>query len=203
MYYSPQMMPLTAQQLQRLQNYQQAVVTTTGGNAQAEARKEVREKKPVTYRDLYVEIEIENTTDKELELVLFDAIDAYALQQNYNQPAGLNILGVSKNYQLVVNKLISGKFLVKDIHLETLSGKEQQFARPWSFFDDTLKVDTISVSKSLYPTRGRISMQEQLNLQELKGVNHTISASTALTTKVVPQNRYIIRIYMAEIRYSE
>ncbi|WMX17475.1 hypothetical protein [Aureispira sp. CCB-E] len=194
------MIAVSPQQMQRLANYQNTMVTTTDVAAY---RKEVQAKKPDVTRDLYVEIEVKNTSStQELPFVLFDAIGAYADQQNYVQSGNISIVGVSKSYNLLMRKLLTGKFIIKDLHLETLAGKEGQFSRAISIWDDSLEVDTVSIIKTIYPSKGRNSMQENLNLTELKGINKTLDAGSSLTSTILPGNTYTLRFFLTEVKLS-
>ncbi|BDS10107.1 hypothetical protein [Aureispira anguillae] len=194
------MVYLTPQQMQRVQNYNNAGISPSTTVAQ---RKEYQAKAPKVSRDLYIEIEVKNTsTTQEHTFALFDAYGAYASQLNYVQSGDISITGVSKNYQLLIRKLLTGKYIVKDLHLETLAGKESQFSRTITIWDDSLDVDTISPIKTLYPSSGRNSMQEKLNLQELKSINKTIDANSAIVSTILPQNTYTLRFYLTEVQLS-
>lgn len=194
------MIAVSPQQMQRMANYQNTMPTATDVAAH---RKEVQAKQASVTRDIYVEIEVKNTSaTQELPFVLFDAIGAYADQQNFTQSGNVSITGVSKSYALIMRKLLTGKFILKDLHLETLAGKQSQFSRSVSIWDDNMEVDTVSIIKTIYPSKGRNSMQENLNLVELKGINKTFDAGSSLTSTILPQNTYTFRLFMTEVKLS-
>ena len=188
---------MTSQQMMRMNNMVRAAAVKAP--VAVEKQLENQAKRPSTTRNLYIEIEIKNTGLTEESVVLFDALDAYADQQNYVQPGTISITGVSKNYQLVLNKLLTSKYIATAVHLETLEGKETQFARPMSFWDDTLQVDNIGISQTLYPSAGRNSMQQLRNLVELANVNKIIDSNTAFVFNLIPQNTLLVRIYLQEV----
>lgn len=188
------------QQVLRQMNYNRAMVQTQNGAY--EKTMENIAKTAKTTRDLYLELQIVSTSLSNQSVVIFDAQGAYADQQSYIAPGSVTITGVSKNYQLVLNKLISGKFIISDLHLETLSSKLTQFAQPLSFWDDSMKVDNIAISQTIYPNAGRNSMQQQLNMVELPNINKIVDASTALVFNIVAENTYNLRMYLQEVKIS-
>ncbi len=186
------------QQLLRQMNYNRAAVQPQNGSY-AKTMENIA-KTAKTVRDLYLELQIVSTSATNQTVVIFDAQGAYADQQSYVQPGTVTITGVSKNYQLVINKLITGKFIINELHLETLSNKLTQFAQPLSFWDDSMKVDNISISQSIFPNAGRNSMQQQLNMVELPEISKIVEATTALVFDIVPGNTYNLRFFMQEVK---
>lgn len=163
-------------------------------------QKEVNAKRDKVNRAVYFEFEVENATNQEQRIILFDALSAFRLQQGFNMPAGVTIRGLTKNYQLVLNKLIAGKMLVDHVQLVTDIGKENQFKHSINVYRDSPHVDDISIVKTLSPSQGVSQNQEQLHIIEMNWGGLTINGSTALDTTIVADNTLIFRMWTSEIR---
>ena len=109
MYGTGQRYPYVVGNQTRMLSPQQAaalgLTATSKQAATTQYRKEAAAKAPTVSRGIFVEIEITNSTNQEQKIVLFDALEAYALQTGYIDPAGVSVVGTSKNYQLLLNKL--------------------------------------------------------------------------------------------------
>lgn len=185
---------MTQLQMQRMANFQNASLHTRN------RRKEVAAKRPDTERDVFLEIEVENLSTQELQVVLFDVLSAFAEQQNYSPSSNITIRGVSKNYQLILNKLVNGKLIVNDLHLEVNAGKKAQFSRPMDIYDDSTSANNVTLVSTIHPSKGRNSMQENLDLVEIKGVNKIFNSTTALVYNQIGQSTLTLRFFATEIR---
>lgn len=163
---------LLSQYLMQQQMAMQQAMTMNGLTpAQKQVQLEQRTR-PKVRRTMYMELRVTNNNLTQQDILLWDAIGAYQLQNNYTPAAGITIELTTKSgsgsngYLLLLNKLASGStFYFNALNMEVTN--QLQFGRSISFYDDSQRADNVSLYDSVFPSQFRNSMQRQLNLLEM------------------------------------
>ena len=157
---------MIAQQMQLGLN-NKAVLTPEQKAVQNQLRKDPKET-----GDLFIVLRVTNNNAFTVPVLLFDATDAFALKNNYTLPPGVTIEcdtyngGGSAGYQSLINDIATGTVLFFD-QLNLECSVQAQFNQGIDLYSDYAKTSNVTLYDTIYPARGRNSMQQQLSMVEV------------------------------------
>jgi hypothetical protein len=201
---------LTALQLMQLQQQaakQQAIAAAMAMQGvpmngltpeQAMIQNQMR-KEPKTTEGIFIALQVTNNNPTNEEVVLFDATGSYALKNGYNLPPGVTIEcltyngGGSAGYQSLVNDIATGTVLYFDA-MSLEASNQAQFSIGLDMYADNPKTSGSTLFDTIYPSRGRNSMQQQLQIQDI-AYSFKINRRSAMVYNQLANSIFQIRMF--------
>lgn len=202
---TPAQQLMLMQQMQKNLQIQQNMARTimpVQTPAQEVVTQQIR-KDPKVRQDLYLELRVTNNNGTAQDVLLFDALGAYALQNNYSLPAGVTIEYTSKQgngsaaYLYLLNYIATGSVLYFD-QLNIQVDNQLQYGRPIGIYDDSLRANNVTLYDTIYLSQALNSMQQQQNRVEVP-YKYKINRSTAFLYTQEANSTLIFRMFCKEM----
>lgn len=139
--------------------------------SQQMVKQELR-KQPKVRKGIDIIIRVTNNNPNDENVLLFDALGAYALQNNYTLPPGVVIEYVNKqgigssSYAYLLNYIATGTVLYfQQLNLQV--SNQLQYDRSIGIYEDTLRANNVSLYDTINPSAYLNSMQNQQNRVEI------------------------------------
>lgn len=145
--------------------------------------------------DLSFIIQIKNNNLVRKEYLLWDADDQYILNDpNAPTNSGIDIVGTKKNYQGILNQLVSSSYRITGVNFEVTAGSSSQLDNPIKIWTSSPDNDANIYQKSINPSLYKNSQQYQLNLIET-GDDLELNLFSAWTSFIEPSAIFTMRIF--------
>lgn len=147
----------------------------------------------------YISLVIKNESLVTASVLLWDASSAYQRQNpGYIFPAGVTITAPSKDYPTILRNMVQTTFYIDEFRFACTAGKEvSQFEHNLLIYQDTMRNGNVTLDKTIYPSEGLGSWQQQPNRVEVEQKGK-IGYSTSMITDVEPETTLTIRFYIEQ-----
>lgn len=159
-------------------------------------------KDPKVREDLYIELRVTNA-GAATDVLLFDALGAYTLQNNFTQSPNISIEYTSKSgngsaaYLYLLNYIATGSVLYFDqVNLQV--DNQLQYGRSIGIYDDSLRANNVTLYDTIFPSQGLLSSQFQQDRVEIP-YKYKINRSSSFLYTQEANSVLIFRMFCKEM----